>query len=198
MARPPELTFEFPARFEITLLDRIERSFGRVLGFPGAFELDPQRELSAGIVLGVRPAEGDPWLGVFEAEAHTGAAAARQVLGWPDGRSICVVLNGRAYVVDTFDPARNLEIDVFPITDVLVAPSHDLVLFGSWVDVTAFGAEGFLWRTARLAWDDVALVRIEGDALVATGYDPTSSQGRFPEFRVDLRTGQSADAPYSR
>jgi hypothetical protein len=121
--RKPELHFPFVARYELTVLDWIERGadFQRVVGFPDAVPLDPQRELSSGVIVAVRPATGQPWIGLFEHGLfRTGLSS--QIIGWPDERSICVVLDGAALLVPTDEPSAAAEIECVPILDLRVLP----------------------------------------------------------------------------
>jgi hypothetical protein len=197
----PEFDFQFVARYEVIPLDRIRRDseFVRVLSFPDAIRVDTQQELADGIILGVRPAEGEPWIGIFESYDYgvPPAVAPRQVIGWPDERSLCFVGGGGACVVRTDDPERTFEVDCWPICDVLAMPDQDLVVFSDFISLIAYGPAGVLWRTRRLAWDDLKIVRAEGDTLTVSGYDPTGTiGGSYPTFKVDLRTGVSPDKPY--
>jgi hypothetical protein len=200
MARPPELVFDFVSRYEVSVLERIARGsdYARVLSFPDAVPVDPQRELSDGVILGVRPAEGEPWIGVFEFGSQgSPPAAPRQVLGWPDEHSLCVVQRGVGCIVRTDDPAQNAEVECWPICDVLVVPDHELVVFADLTSLIAYDRDGIAWRSGRLAWDEVRMVAAEGDELKVAGFDPTRSpRGSHPIFTVDLRTGRSADKPY--
>lgn len=128
----PEVRLPFAAAFDLEVHARIPRGqeHGPVLGFPDGVPLDAQQELAAGPILGVRPRVGDPWVGVF-AGGGSGAppAAPSQVVGWPDGRSLCVAFAGSASVVRADDPTESFEVDLFPICQVSAIVSHDLVLF---------------------------------------------------------------------
>jgi hypothetical protein len=201
VSRRPEFDFQFVARYEVFPLDRIRRDaeFRRVLSFPNAIRVDAQQELADGVILAIRPAAGEPWIGIFESYDYGAppAVAPRQVLGWPDERSLCFVGGGGACVVRTDEPDETFEIDCWPISDVLVVPDRELVVFGDFISLIAYGRDGVAWRTRRLAWDDVKIIKAEGETLTVSGYDPTASiDGSHPTFTVDLRTGASTDKPY--
>lgn len=167
-----------------------------MLGFPGAFEVDPQRELSDGVILAIHPAEGEPWIGVFElGDERPQLVAPRQVIGWPDERSLCVIHRGVGCLVRTDDPVVNEEIECGPICDLLVIPDRRLVVFADFTSLIAYGPTGVVWRSGQVAWDDVKIVRAERDVLRVTGYDPTAKASQ-PVFSVDLETGNSPDKPY--
>jgi hypothetical protein len=195
MARQPELVFEFPARYELTLLDRVRRSqvYRRAFSFPDAVPLDPERRLSAGVVLAVRPAAGEPWIGVFD-YAFDGLRRETplQVIGWPDELSVCVTRRGLGCVVRTDDPSRNAEIECWPILDTLVVPDHGLVVFCDWIGAIAYDADGVRWRWDRLASHDLHIVRAVGNELELAGTVHGSSGAGLA---LDLRTGAHLRGP---
>jgi hypothetical protein len=203
MGRKPDIHFEFPKRFEIEILERLRpRSDGtRSLGFPGGGELDPQQEVAEPEVaeppiVAVRPADGDPWIGMFRGGGYGAPPAApTQIIGMPDEVSFCVVKHGSACVVRTDDPRMNFEIDLFPVCSVLPVPEQRLVVFGDFTRLLTYGEDGVGWQTGQLAWDDLALLGYEGDVLRLSGFYAPTNDSR--EFTVDLRTGQATDKPYS-
>jgi len=193
--RPVEFIFEFVARYEVRQLERIDRQFSsRILAYPDSIPVDPQQELAEGPILAVAPAEGEPWIGVFHGGSYgVPPAAPGQVIGWPDEKSLCVVKTGARCLVRTDDPTNTSEIDAFPITDVLVIPDHDLVVFADFTDLVAYGPAGIAWRSGRVALDDVEIVRAEGDVLHVAGFFGSVNRA---EFTVDIHTGQPSGAPY--
>ena len=186
-----ESEFAFPARYEIEQLRQVDRSTGMAIyGFPDAHALDPQQQQKADrpIIL-VRPAEGEPWVGVFYGGGYDYPAAAHGLLiGWPDEVSFCVVYAGGATVVRADAPHEAFEIETFPITGVLVAPAQGLVVFADFTSFTAYGRTGLKWR-AEVATDEATLSHVEDDALVGGGFVAGSNQ----PVRVDLATGKLAD-----
>jgi hypothetical protein len=192
-AHGPEFRFDFPTRYELRSFERIPRGeYGLVLGFPGAEPLDPQLEPSAAPIIGVHPNEGEPWLGVFGATHGT-----TEVLSWPDERSFCVVHAGSADVVRSDEPSATFVVDADPVRQALAIPSRGLVVFADYTDLIAYRADGVAWRSGRLVWDDLEIIRAKGDLLYVCGFDPTASRGgESREFTVDLRTGVAPDKPY--
>jgi hypothetical protein len=70
VSRRLRFELDFPVTYEVTVLSHIDRSGGRrAYEFPGARELGPQRELSTGPILDVRPAEAEPWVGIATGRA---------------------------------------------------------------------------------------------------------------------------------
>jgi hypothetical protein len=188
MARLIESQFEFVARYEVEQLERIDRhGVGQVLGFPDAISLDPQQELAEGPILRVRPAEGEPWVGVFsKGDFGFPDRAPNRLVGWPDERSLCVVYAGGGVVVRTDDPSRSFEIEPCPITDLLVIPDFELVVFSDFWRFAAYGRDGLVWQ-ADVAGDDARIERAEGKLLFGSG----SYLGEnHAAFTVDLMTGE--------
>jgi hypothetical protein len=178
----------------VEILDRIARGGGvhRVLAYPGGLELDPQRELSSGVIAEVTPSHGEPWIGVFELGSYTGdPRAPRQVLDWPDGSSICVVDGGKALVVRTDVPAEWFEIDcATPIAAVLVVPDRSMVVFADSDRLVACGPRGLLWRS-ETDLDAFNHLRVEGDRLIVNR-GPDDVGLPVIEYAVDLATGARA------
>jgi hypothetical protein len=139
--RPVEFIFDFVARYEVRQLERIDRQFSsRVFSFPDAVPVDRQQELAEGPILAVVPARGEPWIGVFHRGGYgVPPAAPAHVIGWPDEKSLCVVKTGTGCLVRADDPTKTSEIEAFPITDVLVIPGYDLVVFADLTDLVAYG-----------------------------------------------------------
>lgn len=194
--RPVELVFDFVAHYDVRQLERIDRQFSsRVLSFPDAVPVDRQQELAEKPILAVAPAHGEPWIGVFHGGGYgVPPAAPAQVIGWPDGESLCVVKTGAGCLVRADDPTRTSEIEAFPITDVLSIPDHDLVVLADFTDLIAYGADGVAWRPGRIALDDVAIIRADGEVLHVAGFFGSVNRA---EFTVDLRTGRPSGAPYA-
>jgi hypothetical protein len=77
----------------------------------------------------------------------------------------------------------------------VVVASHELVVFAEYTHLSAYGTAGLAWESDRLVWDDLHVLRIEGDTLIAEGFD--APRNGMAKFAVDLATGASADAPFA-
>jgi hypothetical protein len=189
-----ELDFPVRYEYEVEQLDRINRSGGRrAYRFPDAVSLDPQQDVADGPILAVTPEAGDPWVGVFDGGGYgVPPAATARLIAWPDARSFCVVYAGSAVVVRADDPHKTYEIDTYPVTGTLVVPERGVVVFADFTNLTAYGADGLLWRSRRLALDDVRVEGIEGDALIVYGFFGSHDD----RFVVDLATGQASGQPF--
>lgn len=188
------MEFEFPVTYEVEQLDRIDRAGGRrAYAFPEAVLIDSQQELADRPILAVSPETGDPWVGVFYGGDYKAPpAVAGRLIAWPDGRSFCVLYRGGAVVVRADDPQKTYEIDVYPVTGVTVVPERGIVIFADFTNLAAYGGDGLLWRSRRLALDDLRVEGIEGNALLVFGFFGGSSD----RFTVDLATGQASGQPF--
>jgi len=185
-------------------LDRIDRSGGRVAyGFPGAVSIDPQQDVAAGPILAVAPEVGAPWVGVFNGGDYrvpTVDAAVPRLIAWPDAQSFCVVYRGNAVVVRADEPTATYEIDTYLVTGTFVVEEKGVVVFADFDHLIAYGGDGLLWHSPRLALDDVRVEGIEGDTLIVYGYfataEPTGPDGGCERFAVDIATGQASGQPW--
>ncbi len=76
-----------------------------------------------GLVVQVRPAETEAWIGTF-AFGREGNAAVTRVLGMPDPDQLCVVARGAGYFVCASAPERYEIVPMTPLIDVrAVVPS---------------------------------------------------------------------------
>jgi hypothetical protein len=171
----------------------------RMFAFPDATELktpwwieDWDHERDDAVVVGVEPADAPAWVGLFRALIPSPRGASG-VVALPDRKSFAVLCAGAAYRVLAASPHDWDEISVGGIEASVVVEDHELVLFTEHTTITAYGSDGLAWRSARLVWDDLHAVRVQGGALIAEGFDAPS--GRIVRFAVDLQTGRSDDAP---
>ena len=193
----PPLAFEpgFPVRYQLVELDRIDRSGGKkAYSYPGARPVDPQQELAVSPILEVRPAGSDPWVAIFsDLEAFSTPLDA--VVALPDPSTFCVIRLGAGVTVRADDPRITSEIEAWPIAGYVVVPEVELVVFadvGS-LSLVAYGGEGVVWKSRRLALDDLKIVRAEGHVLHVTGF---FGDKRDVPFTVDLRTGDAQGQPW--
>ena len=144
-----------------------------------------------GLLLSIRPAAGDPWLGVF-APRESSPNGASGAVALPDRRTLAVLSNGTVYRVAADDPLRWEELAVGGVREPVIA--EDLVLLVDHTTVLAYGRDGLAWHSERLVWDDLQALRVDGDVLQLEGFD--AAQNETVEFSLDLRSGNSTDAPH--
>ena len=122
-----------------------------------------------GPIIRVNPSVGQPWVGVFYGGGYgVPPAASGRLLGWPDQVSLCVVYAGVSVVLRTDAPEETFEIESFPITSVLVAAEHEVVVFSDFTTFTAYDRGGLRWRK-EVASDNATLLSVEGDEIAGTG-----------------------------
>lgn len=187
----PELVFPFAARYELVLHDQIPRELGiPVWQLPAVVQPDRQQQLAQAPIVEVRPAAGEPWVGVLFAAGEPNVSGT--VIGWPDESSFCFFGGGGAYVVDSADARRVTLIESHDLRHYLVAAHLELIVFAGWTDLVAYGAEGLRWRSGELCEDDLYAVGFDGDTLRCTGFFAGSTD---VPFAIDLRTGKLVDGP---
>lgn len=83
-------------------------------------------------------------------------------------------------------------VDEDPVVRITEDERHDLVYLVGFSELTAIGRDGIVWRSERLALDDLKVVRIEQGRVVCTGYfgEPIHS-----EVVVDPREGSRISGP---
>jgi hypothetical protein len=190
----PDLVLEFPARYDLVFHDRIPRALGLPSWeLPAGKESDPQQELAAAPIVEVRPAESAPWVGIFFAEAAANIRG--KLIAWPDEVSLCFFGGGGAYLVSSADPTRLTLIEGGPVLQqAYVVVETAIVLFSDWTSISAYDRSGVIWRSPRLALDDLHITGVDGDEIACTGFFGGKSD---EPFTVDLRTGTTKDAPMS-
>jgi hypothetical protein len=190
------LEYEFAVAYELEQLDRVDwRAGTKAYGYPGGDLIGPQARTADKPILRVLPQSGDAWVGIFYGQDYqTALAAPSKVIAWPDGRSFCVVYEGAADVVRADDPTKTYEIDTYLVTGVTVLPEHGMVVFADFQDLTAYGPDGLLWRSGRLAADDLRIEGVDGDSLLAYGFMGNSGE----RFSVDIATGRASDSRFRR
>lgn len=181
---------DYPAEFEVIALDRIDRSGGKqAYSYPGGRQVPIDQELADAPILEIRPASGAPWVGVFYGAGYRfPSAAPGRLIGWPDGRSLCVCWAGGADVVRSDDASQTYEIEaVNPITGLLSIPELELVVFADFTTCAAYGPNGHRWTSPRVATDDLRLLHAENGVIEAVGF-VAGTDGEA--IRVDAATGQ--------
>ena len=92
---------------------------------------------------------------------------------------------GTASVVRSDDPTCNESVSAISwVTGFAVAPEHKLVLFTDDLDLFAYGPDGLVFKSDRLATDFLTLRRVEGREVIVHGF----FHGSTHEVAVDLET----------
>ncbi len=197
MSAPIAFDIAFPTNYELVELDRIDRSGGKkAYSFPGSRPVDRQQELAVAPIVEVRPAEGDPWIAVFDGVEGYAVPPAlhRAVIALPDGWTFCVIKEGIGVMVRANDPRSTSEVESWPITGYLTVPDCELIVIADFTTLVAYGREGLAWRSRRLALDDLKILRAEDHVLHVSGYFGLEDEDTT--FTVDLRTGDAHGQPW--
>lgn len=143
----------------------------------------------------VKPASG----GTFLATCALGFSDASLLSGaWssPTPEKLLAVAGGYGYLIDTTAPGQGELLEQRPITAILPAPEHKLLLLAGFHDILALGPDGVRWRTARLSWEGLALKGVVDGQLHGTGWDMFSD--REVAFTVSLEDGSHVGGGYRR
>lgn len=135
----------------------------------------------------VRPASGGTFLATC-ALGFTDPAMPTGVFACPNTVQMCAVAGGYAYVIDTEHPERSTHIALKPVVEVRALIAQGLLLFVGFHSMLAWGGDGLVWESARLSWEGVRIVSIDGDVLHGMGWNLLTD--REVAFSIDLLTGQ--------
>ena len=76
---------------------------------------------------------------------------------------------------------------------MLVVPDRPLVLFAGFLDVAPYKSAGLVWRTGRIALDDLKIVGVHGNVVRVAGF---FGDADAEEFYVDIATGAASGHPF--
>jgi hypothetical protein len=147
------------------------------------------------LMLHVSPASGGTFLATC-ALGFRDPSLPSGVWSAPAPDALLAVAGGYAYLIETLEPSRCVFLPVRPVTAVLAAPEHGLVLLAGFHDVLALGEGGIAWQTGRLSWEGVKLGEVRDGKLHGLGWDMFSDQ-ELP-FTVDLQTGEHQGGGYRK
>jgi hypothetical protein len=178
--------YVFPHHYEVKLLASYSllHPAEKLYQFPAELEEGDRN----GIHLRVMPAGSAAWIGFFALGFESGQVASG-IFSCPDPDWVCVVAGGYAYAVDSANPARWMQIEQRPVTEVRAVPELKLLLFTGFTTITALGESQRLWTTERLSWEGLSVKDIQGATLHGMGWDVITDK-EVP-FEVDLLTGKS-------
>jgi hypothetical protein len=135
----------------------------------------------------VRPSGGGMFLATC-ALGFTDATMPTGVFACPNPVQMCAVAGGYAYIIDTTRPEHCTHITLKPVVEVRPLVAQDVLLFVGFHSMLAWGRNGLLWESARLSWEGVRIVSIDGDLLQGMGWNLLTD--REVAFSLDLLTGQ--------
>jgi hypothetical protein len=180
------IVLDWPRRYDITPVDSDRPQDAAEYGFPTTDPGDAARFV-------VYPMGGTPWVGAF-AYGRMKKFLDSTVTNGPREDWFTVVAASNAYLVNAFNPAEWIEIEVDPVMDVRASTEFGLVFFADFTDLIAYDATGKKWRSQRLAYDGLRIDRIDSSGIHGVGWNaPTDA---LLPFVVDPLTGEGSSDAY--
>jgi len=141
---------------------------------------------SDGVLVKVRPRSGGAWLGTF-AFGEYSQHGVSGLFSTPDPRRFCVVAGGTGYLVTASDPKLYENIEIRPITDIRLIPTHNLIVFADFTRLLAYGPHGREWKSDRIAWDGLKIREITNSTICGEFWDVAKDMNAH--FVVNLSNG---------
>lgn len=117
------------------------------------------------MVVRVEPNSGIAWVGMF---AAGGLGGVRGVFACPSSGSLCVLVDGLAYLVEAAAPDQGARIVHDQVWQVTPVEGARLLLLVRFIDIVALGPTGIAWATPRLAVDDLRVHEANSTSLICT------------------------------
>lgn len=127
-----------------------------------------------------------PWIGVFAFGTTPGGTSG--VYAHPDANTVCVVSGGDGYIVRADDPTQWAEIFENPIFDVVSIPNQGILVFATYSELVAYGADGLVWQTERLALDELHITGVHDGYIYARTNRIDSDD---VPVKIDAKTGKA-------
>jgi hypothetical protein len=140
-------------------------------------------------VLRVQPVGSPEWVGMFPAGGLGGLSG---VFATPSPERICVIVDGKAYLVRVNAPGEGAVIVQNTVEQVVTLEDPALLLLVRGIDIVALGLGGMAWRSPRLAADGLRVVGADARGIWCVG--DLLSEGQ-DSVVVDRATGLVASGP---
>ena len=142
-----------------------------------------------GFVVEFWPGTENAWVGNFQPGLSTFDAIAEH----PNGKDVVVVAGGDLLVVD---PARREQIATLSgtIQSCTLASELPALVFDDGISILILHTNGMLEQTARISWDGMRDIHVEGTVLSGEAYDPMADS--WHSFRVDLLEAEFEGGSY--
>jgi hypothetical protein len=180
----PVFDLTLPHEYEVDLAQELPGSGQGVIYHPGASRTSGQD----GLRWRFEPVGAQEWLGCFAFGHPFPSYSLTGVLATPNVHYACVMSRGTAYWVNARQPTDCRILHLLPVLNARILAEQKLVLLSDFVTLALVGDNDELWRSSRLCWDDLRILRIEDGIVSGVGYDPTNSHTWESAFRVDLKT----------
>ncbi len=139
------------------------------------------------LLLMVKPAGAAPFLatcarGFADPKTPTG------VFACPNPDELCAVAGGYAYIVDVTRPTQCTQIPLRPVVEVFSLAEYGVLLFAGFHALMAWGADGEMWRTAKLSDEGLRITSLQGGVVDGFGWK-LMTDTEVP-FTVEIATGK--------
>ena len=135
------------------------------------------------MIVEIEATKAPAWQGVF-AHGDARANGATELRSTPAENVLCVVARGAGYLVDCTTPSRSEAIECAPIVGVHAIADEGVLVFHDHLRFVAYGQNGLAWKSARVSWDGIRNVRIDGRRIRAEVWNaPTDA---FIETELEL------------
>lgn len=141
-----------------------------------------------GIYLRVTVPGSANWIGFF-ARGFDAAEVANGIYSCPEAGTLCAVVGGYAYVVESRNPQRWRQVEQRPVVQVRSVPELQRLLFVGFTSITLLEESGRIWTTERLSWEGLTISKIGDGKLFGLGWDMMTD--KEVSFEVDLITGNA-------
>ena len=175
----------YPRSYEANVLPGLPTSGPEALDFRAT----PHGRGREGLVVQVRSGD-ESWVGNFQ----RGDGKLSGIYPTPSPRHVCVVAGGRGYWVPVSSPAIYEIVEAYPIQDVLTIPELLLLVFVDYTALAAYGPDGLRWRSSRVSWDGIRILRADATGIEGRGWDAAAEQevGFFVHIVTGLVEGGAA------
>jgi hypothetical protein len=113
----------------------------------------------------------------------------------PRPDDLLAIAGGYAYLIDTTDPTRSFHLPLRPVTQILAAPTANLILLAGFHHIAAIGPNGLLWQSARLSWEGLTMLEVRDNHLHGTGWNMHTD--RDVPFTLNLTNGTHIGGGFS-
>jgi len=142
-----------------------------------------QRLLSEGLVIKFIPNNCNPWIGNFNGPGEEYLSG---IFTTPHVDTVCVVAYGEGFIINVNKPEQYTFVPILPIVKVYPLEIRKILVFVSFTDIAAFGAQGVVWK-ARVACDGIEITEISKNIITGVAWDSTINS--YVPFNIKLETG---------
>jgi hypothetical protein len=140
-----------------------------------------------GLIVTFGLGEAGEWTGVF-AFGNNGQLRTRAIVPLPESDLVVVVSDGDGYMVHERQPGSFDGVRAVPVRSVHVIPSAGLLVLADDTTMCAYGRQGLVWETERIAWSELVIEDVSSTKIRCRTYDIRSEENLV--FEVDVQDGR--------